>query len=280
MFAFYENCRASDEDCAHAIFYCPNLQVVWSSDPQWSWLASMQGCNIKEIFQKAFSKRKDAELLAFTGWTIWNRRNQIKFKEAVCPINHILPLSKERKTEFQSLHPAIRTVQHRNYTRWKPPEPEVYKVNYDGATFTNQRRASIGVVIHNAKGAVMAALSQQIPLPTIVAQVEALAAKKVVELALETSFTRVVIEGDSETIYRELSSIDPSLALHEHVIQDTRCLASSFVCHSFSDVRYQGNNVAHALARWAINSPNLTIWMEDVPPNIQCIVQADLAYVG
>ena len=76
------------------------------------------------------------------------------------------------------------------------------------------------------------------------AQVEAMAARKAVELALEIGFTRVVIEGDSDTIYKELSSIDPSLALHVHVIQDTRCLASSFVSHSFSHVRHQGNNVA------------------------------------
>ena len=112
------------------------------------------------------------------------------------------------------------------------------------------------------------------------AQVEAMAARKAVELALETGFTRVVIEGDSDTIYREQSSTNPSLALHRHVIQDTRCLASSFVSHSFSHAHHQGNNVAHALARWAINSPNLTVWMEDVPPDIQCIVQADLAYFG
>ena len=171
-------------------------------------------------------------------------------------------------------------IQHRNHTRWKPPELKVYKVNYDGATFADQRRASIGVVIRNAEGAVMATLSQLIPLPTTVAQVEAMATRKAVELALEIGFTRVAIEGVSDTIYRELSSTDPSLALHGHVIQDTRCLASSFVSHSFSHVRCQGNNVTHALARWAINSPNLTVRMEDVPPDIQCIVQADLAYVG
>ena len=65
----------------------------------------------------------------------------------------------ERKAEFQSLHPTTRTVQHKNHMRWKPPKPEVYKVNYDGATFANQRRAGIGVVIRSAEGAFMAALS-------------------------------------------------------------------------------------------------------------------------
>ena len=213
-------------------------------------------------------EKKDAELLAFTGWTIWNHRNQIRFKEVMCPINHILPLSKERKVEFQNLHSATRTVQHRNHTRWKPPESEAYKVNYDGATFAEQGKAGIGVVVRNSEGAVMASLSQQVPLPTTVAQVEAMAARKAIEFALEIGLTRVIIEGDLETIYRELNSTDPSLALHGHVIQDIRCLASSFVSHSFTHVRRQGNNVAHALTRWAINSPNLTVWREDAPPDI------------
>ena len=70
------------------------------------------------------------------------------------------------------------------------------------------------------------------------------------------------------TIYKELNSTNRSLALHGHVIQDIRCLVSSFVSHSFTHVHRQGNNVAHALVRWAINSPNLTVWMEDVPPDI------------
>ena len=39
----------------------------------------------------------------------------------------------------------------------------------------------------------------------------------------------------------------------------------------------QGNNVAHGLAKRALREPNLTVWIEDVPPDIHHIVQADLA---
>ena len=135
----------------------------------------MHGSTVKDIFMRAFSERRDAELLAFMGWAVWNRRNQLRFNEASCPLNQILPLSKDRKTEFQRIHPVTRMPQHRNHTRWKPPEQGVYKVNYDGAVFSQQGKASLGVIIRNHEGAVMASMAQQIPLPTTMAQVEAVA---------------------------------------------------------------------------------------------------------
>ena len=55
------------------------------------------------------------------------------------------------------------------HTKWEPPDFGVFKVNYDGALFTETGRAGLEVVIHNSKGAVMASLSQQIPQPTTVA---------------------------------------------------------------------------------------------------------------
>ena len=72
----------------------------------------MKDSNIKEVFKKDFSKKNDVELMAYTGWAIWNRRNQIRFNEASCPLNQILALSKERKVEFQRLHPIVVMPQH------------------------------------------------------------------------------------------------------------------------------------------------------------------------
>ena len=105
----------------------------------------------------------------------------------------------------------------------------------------------------------MASMAQQIPLPTIVAQVEALAAWRAVEFALEIGITKVIVEGDSETIVKELKEPTLSMALHGHLIQDVKCLSSSFVSLSFTHVRRQGNNAAHALAKWAIKEPNLNV---------------------
>ena len=97
------------------------------------------------------------------------------------------------------------------------------------------------------------------------------------KFALELGITRAIIEGDLEAICRELQYPIPTLALHSHLLQDVKCLSNSFQYVGFSHVRRQGNNAAHALARRAIREPNLTIRMEDVPPDIRHIVQADLA---
>ena len=250
---------------------------MWFADPQWRWLSTMQGSSVKDVFQKAFSESRDAELLAFTSWAVWNRRNKLRFNEVPCPLDQILTLSKDRITEFQRIHQVTGTPQHRNHTRWKPPEHGTYKVNYDGAVFSQQGKAGLGVIIRNHEGAVMASLAQQIPLPTTVAQVEALAARRATEFALEIGITTAILEGDSETIVKELMEPNPSLALHGHLIQDVKSLQNSFNSLNFTHVRREGNNVAHALARWAIKKPNLTVWMEDVPPDIRQFVMADSA---
>ena len=110
------------------------------------------------------------------------------------------------------------------------------------------------------------------------AQVEALAARRVVEFALEIGITSAVFEEDSDTISKVLNNSERSLALHGHLIEDVKAL-TPFNCCSFVHVCRQGNRVAHALVRWAINSPSLTIWMEDVPPDISSVVQANFSQI-
>ena len=110
------------------------------------------------------------------------------------------------------------------------------------------------------------------------AQVEALAARRAVEFALEIGITSAIFEGDSDNITKDLNNLEPSLALHGHLIQDVKLLESIFNCINSVHVHCQGNNVAHALDRLALNSPSLMVYMEDVPPDISCFVQTDLAF--
>ena len=58
---------------------------------------------------------------------------------------------------------------------------------------------------------------------------EALAAWRATEFALEIGIEQVIIEGDSEVIYKDLIDPGPSLALHGHLICDICSLLVFFL---------------------------------------------------
>lgn len=149
--------------------------------------------SLKKMFLHSLLQRtKTRHCQLSRGGCFGNCRNQAHFKEVVCPLNQILSLSKERMAEFQRTLPANPKLGHRKHTRWKPLNLDEFKVNYDNAIFSKQGRAGLGVVIRNSEGAVEASLSQLIPIPTTVAQVEALAVRRAIELALELGITTAV----------------------------------------------------------------------------------------
>ena len=133
--------------------------------------------------------------------------------------------------------------------RSTPPGDEYYKVNFDGALFQADNCAGIGVVIRNGDGQVMASRSQNIPLPSTVIEVEALAARRALILAQETGFTRVVLEGDSQILINALKTGLHTLAHFRHIVQDIRYLAPSFSDVRYSHVCRQCNTVTYSLAR-------------------------------
>ena len=53
------------------------------------------------------------------------------------------------------------------------------------------------MVIRDSKGWVMVSLAQRIPLPNTAIEVEALAARRAMELALETGLNKGVLEGQT-----------------------------------------------------------------------------------
>ena len=122
----------------------------------------------------------------------------------------------------------------------------------------------------------MASLSEVVPLPATVIEVETLAARRAVEFALELGFENIILEGDSDVLIKLLNSCSRSLAPFGHLINDIMFLASRFTCFRATHVRRHCNKVAHLLARKSISFSPLSVWMEDVPPDLLSVIQADL----
>ena len=144
---------------------------------------------------------------------------------------------------------------------WSPPEAPQYKINYDAATFAEDNNASLGVVIRNNEGPVMASLTQQIPLLATVIEIKALVARRVMEFALEIGLDNIVLEGNNEYLFKALKSGDRSLAQHRHLTKDILFLGSNISAFNVSFVRRQCNKLAYSLTRKAKFLPYiLSLW--------------------
>ena len=148
--------------------------------------------------------------------------------------------------------------------------------NFFDATFQEEDRAGIGVIIRDCQGKGLAQWSVIIPLPLIVVELETLTASKALQCAADLSSNDVILEGDSEIVINALNEDPHSLAAFGLPIQDVKCFSNLFHCIRFSHVRREGNSVAHNLARHARHVTGFQVWIEDVPLHTIATYQADL----
>lgn len=249
-------CQTSQEDVHHAFYLRPKLTEIWQTVPLWNHSKLKQCANFLDLLECIFADNQDPRLFSMVIWALWNRRNYIRLaKEAIS-----LGQAQDRIKEFSVQQPSTPLAKSNAAASWQPPARSWYKVNFDGALFEKDQCAGISVVIRNDQGLVMASLSQRIPLPFTVIEVEALAARRAVEFAADIGLDRVIVEGDSQVLIDSIKSNRHSLAQFGHIVRDVQYMASQFFNEfSFSHACRLGNTVAHSLARRASRSSQLVV---------------------
>ena len=162
--------------------------------------------------------------------------------------------------------PRKQSVPIRTRDRWSPPPRNRYKINFDSTVFKDEDRAGIGVIIQDSQGMVIASLSQNIPLPYSIVELEAIAASGALEFSVELGFEKAILEGGSEIVMKALKDDSSSLASFGLLIWD----AQMFAC------LLNGNPVAHNLVRHSYHVTSFSVCMEDVPFHTFAAYQADL----
>ncbi|KAK7824785.1 hypothetical protein CFP56_034038 [Quercus suber] len=103
-----------------------------------------------------------AEIFAIAGWCVWNRRNAIHFNQAFRPIDSICrevgnilqEFIQAREVELSPPRPLVAQ-------QWRPPNLNVYKINFDAAIFRASNLASVGVIVRDNQGTLKATVSKQ-----------------------------------------------------------------------------------------------------------------------
>ena len=152
--------------------------------------------------------------------------------------------------------------------RWMPPPANLVKINFDGAVFSKENYSGVGVVIRDENGQVLGSCTKHLP--------QAYSAMEVKAMAAATGVTQIILEGDSLAVIKALREGEQLLSPIGLLLVDVRMLSQSFQKLFYSHSKREGNSVAYSVARYASSIPNFLVWMENVPPRIQSLVQVDL----
>ena len=220
-------------------------------------------------------ENREPDLFAMVVWAVWKRRNELRVGKGGEYLINLVQQAWTRLQDFLLHNSAATAPMGRAQSQWQPPAHQQYKINFDGALFTAKNQAGIGEVIRDSMGQVMASLAQRIPLPSTAIEVEALAAQRAMELALEIGLNKGVLEGDSLILMNAVKTNSHSLAQFGHIIKDIEFLASQFSIIYFSHVKRHCNTIAHSIARRALSFSSLQVWMEDVPLELADVLQVD-----
>ena len=129
-----------------------------------------------------------------------------------------------------------------HYAIWKPPLWPVLKVNSDDAIFREQNFVSVGVVIHDDKGQVVAFMDKKITLPYVVTAVEMIAAKRALRLALVFGLSLIVLKRNSKNTIDALMCEVSLMADYRHLVDNAERSTNQFDSLEFSHVKREGNS--------------------------------------
>ncbi|XP_050249952.1 uncharacterized protein LOC126697131 [Quercus robur] len=224
-------CGEFPEDTVHAIWTCKEVAGVWSSLDWFHQAVPVQPVNYRELLARFMPSSDDykAEIFAIAGW------------EAGSFLQEFL-----QTREVELSPPLPQAIQ-----RWLPPDPNIYKINFDATVFRASNLAGVGVIVRDNRGDPIGALTMPVPFRQSVAELEAVACQRAVQFALEIGLTQVVVEGDSVTVIEALKNGTGQFANYGNILDDIRFQSTCFQFIDFLFTSRVCNSIADALAKKA-----------------------------
>ena len=148
-----------------------------------------------------------------------------------------------------------------------PPPPGVCKINVDGAMSESGLLSSVGVIIRDCRGDVVAARGRLLPALYSVEVIEAYAIEEGIKLACEVQLSRLIIESDSAIAIQVLNSRSFG-ADFGIILQGAFTMLSSFRSWSVKHLKREYNRAAHNIAQITRSIETSQTWFGCSPPII------------
>ncbi|KAK9989340.1 hypothetical protein SO802_029579 [Lithocarpus litseifolius] len=250
------------------------LQIPLSyslSDDKIVWVGNKRDV-VMQILENGTSH--DLELFFVTAWSIWYNWNQVVHEAVELPLAQIWGYAQRLMSDFRGAISATLLSQQSPEVGWAAPPLNTYKVNVDGATSENGKPSSIGIVIRDCKGCVVAARGEILPATYSAEVIEAFAIEEGVVLACELKLSNVILESDSIVVIQTLVSKSDYGDIGP-IIQGSLTRLGSFSSWTARHLKRDYNKVAHDLAKVSRSAKTSQTWFGMDPHFLQQALMLD-----
>lgn len=269
-------CGKEPESNLHIFVKCEIARRVWSC-----WVNSpinMLNVNmdIIDIALELVELGTSSDLEVFFGvaWAIWHNRNKIVHEAFSHHPDQIWFFAKKHIHEFKSEENRCWQSSAKAEGKWTAPPCGSFKINVDGATSENERNSSVGVVIRDVNGKVLAACCSYLQGQYSVEEVEAMAMERGVLLAKDLKLPHIILESDALNVVSNITAANSSGWLG-HVYHGILGLLSSFSSWNVKHVKRDYNKAAHILAQYARQKEESYVWEGVCPPVLAQVIQEE-----
>ncbi|EPS69206.1 hypothetical protein M569_05560, partial [Genlisea aurea] len=250
-------CSACEEDREtwfHAFISCSFSQAVWRLGGFSMDMAGLESLHPGDWILSRFHQLHTEQFagLLVTLWSIWrhrldHRHNQITLDPL--RTHHLIRYymdSSVSASQEQLDPPPLPPLPQQG---WERPPAGFVKLNFDSGRCTPST-TGLGGLIRDDQGRCKAWFSYEYDTQLSPEVGEAMAARKILELAVAMKFPRVFVEGDCLLVIQALTDTSSSLfSSLGNVLHDSATLMAQFEVCRISHTRRQNNAAAHHLAK-------------------------------
>ncbi|XP_012827279.1 PREDICTED: uncharacterized protein LOC105948607 [Erythranthe guttata] len=183
-------------------------------------------------------------------WKIWDNRNKYMHNEPMMNSEEIVRWSKsylDAYSHAQFQQPS--TAREDHPSKWKPPSPDLIKINVDAAFPPDQDYYMTSMVPRDHNGKCIRWRRELHPGRPPPAVGEAHAALLAMRLAIELGWQSIITESDCLHITESLKEGVATSAPYGIFIEDCLTVLPLFQCCIFSFAKRTGNCLANAIAK-------------------------------
>ena len=250
-------CSSEVESLDHALLHCAfsaSVWCLWSDNP-----LRTHGINKSFldstifILSPSYATLQDLELFFAIAWAIWFNRNKIVYKDSSLLPLQVWKMAKNVSEDFVSSATWDLGQPRTTPSSWVPPPSGFHKINVDGASSELDSFSSVGVVIRDCKGDVVAALCKPLQTRFFAKLTEVFSLEHGILLAQELHLAWVIVESNSLNAIQAINEGATGGSLG-HILQGILQVSVSFESCLFKHINRSFNTPWKGVAPHYISS--------------------------